>query len=425
MSLKSVIVSNITAHLTSDKRQETLRQRAETRRRQLGRAHVADYFHQVDDPYSHLAVQGLQAMAPRYDVDVRPHLVGAPADWAAPERGKLLTYARLDASRLAGRSGFSFRDPGQQPSDERIAEAQRLLAAATGSMNWLDRAVAIGEALWSGGPFPEDAAGDAAQTLAAGEARRAALGHFMSAMIHYGGEWYWGLDRLHYLEARLSALGARHDHASAAPVYREAAMPAGQGRKANAELHWYFSFRSPYSYISAERVKALADAYGAKLRLRFVLPMVMRGLPVPRMKQLYFTLDTAREARRASVPFGRIADPVGRPVERGYSLLPWAMVQGLGFEFALSFMRRVWSEGVDAGSDNGLRRIVETAGLNWRAARSVLDNDDWRAEAETNRAEMMALGLWGVPCVRVGDTAAWGQDRLWVAQAALQDLPEA
>jgi len=25
----------------------------------------------------------------------------------------------------------------------------------------------------------------------------------MRAMICYGGEWYWGLDRLHYLENRL------------------------------------------------------------------------------------------------------------------------------------------------------------------------------------------------------------------------------
>lgn len=424
MSLKSVIVSNVTAHLTSDGRQDALRQRAEKQRRQQGRAHVAEYFHQVDDPYSHLAVQALRAMALRYDIEICPYLVGAPADWAAPERAKLLTYARLDAARLAERSGFSFRDPGHQPSSGRVLQAQRLLSDGPRGPEWRDRAIDVGEALWSGRPLPEPAAGDAAQAIAAGEGKRAALGHFMSGMIHYGGEWYWGLDRLHYLEARLAELGVRRGDASASPVYQDPAVPSGRGRKKNAELHWYFSFRSPYSYISSERVKALAEAYGADLKLRFVLPMVMRGLPVPRMKQLYFTLDTAREAKRACVPFGRIADPVGRPVERGYSLLPWARDQGRGFDFALSFMRLVWSEGVDAGSDKGLRRIVEAAGLDWGAAHAALDTDTWRAEAETNRAEMMALGLWGVPCVRVGDASAWGQDRLWVAEAALQALQD-
>ena len=43
-----------------------------------------------------------------------------------------------------------------------------------------------------------------------------------------------------------------------------------------------------------------------------------------------------------------------------------------------------------------------------------------RAEAEANRAEMVGLGLWGVPCFRVGDTAVWGQDRLWVIEEALR-----
>ena len=147
--------------------------------------------------------------------------------------------------------------------------------------------------------------------------------------------------------------------------------------------------------------------------------MVMRGLPVPPMKSRYFTLDTAREARRVGVPFGRIADPVGTPVERGYSLLPWAVHQGRGFEFCMSFMRGVWSEGIDAGSDPGLRRIVERAGLRWADARPLIGNDDWREEAEANRLEMIELGLWGVPCFRVDDVSVWGQDRMWVIEDAL------
>ena len=181
------------------------------------------------------------------------------------------------------------------------------------------------------------------------------------------------------------------------------------------------SFRSPYTYIAAERIKALADAYGAELSLRFVLPMVMRGLPVPAAKRRYILQDATREARRTGVPFGRINDPLGKPVERGYSLLPWAINAGRGFEYSLSFMRAVWSEGIDAGSNKGLRQIVERAELDWASARQLIGNDDWRAEAEANRQEMMDLGLWGVPSFRVGNTATWGQDRLWVVEKALQN----
>ena len=111
---------------------------------------------------------------------------------------------------------------------------------------------------------------------------------------------------------------------------------------------------------------------------------------------------------------------LGRPVERGYSLLPWARDQGRGIDYVIAFMRAVWSQGVDAGSDRGMKRIVTAAGLDWSAARTIIDNDGWRAEAEVNRAEMVGLGLWGVPSFRVGDTAVWGQDRLWVIDQALR-----
>jgi len=36
---------------------------------------------------------------------------------------------------------------------------------------------------------------------------------------------------------------------------------------------------------------------------------------------------------------------------------------------------------------------------------------------------VLGLGLWGVPSFRVGDTAVWGQDRLWAVQQALLQAP--
>ena len=259
---------------------------------------------------------------------------------------------------------------------------------------------------------------------AEGDALRARLGHYLGGMLHYAGEWYWGLDRLHYLEDRLADIGARKAAAPATPVYLQPLSPLADAAPASGlnggDLHFYLSFRSPYTWIATARAKALADAYGLKLRLRFVLPMVMRGLPVPPAKRSYITLDAAREARRVGVPFGRVADPVGKPVERGYSLLPWAIEQGRGYEFCHAFMRGVWSQGIDAGSDAGLRLIVEAAGLNWLEACPRIGNDAWRAEAESNRQELFGLGLWGVPCFRFGDTFAWGQDRLWVIEDAIR-----
>lgn len=190
-----------------------------------------------------------------------------------------------------------------------------------------------------------------------------------------------------------------------------------QGR----ELDLFFSFRSPYSYIVLPRVFALADHYGARLNLRFILPMVMRGLPVPLSKRLYIVRDTKREATAEGLPFGRIADPLGRPVERGLAILHHALQQdeARGRAFALSFLQGVFAEGIEAGDDRGLGLLAERAGLDGPAALAAIADDGWRAVAEANRQAMVGLGLWGVPSLRFGESFTWGQDRLWLIEDAM------
>lgn len=381
MSLKTTIVSRLTESFLGERRLRGTREKAERRRRTQGRPHVVEYFHQPDDPYSLLLVQALPAFAARYDVELRVWLTGPPPDWAAPERERLMAWSRIDAARLAAKAGL---DP-----EAGSTEASDLIAAAREG----------------------------------GDARRERLGHYLGATLYYEGEWYWGLDRLHYLESRLTELGAKRADAPSAPIFAPPPVPSPAASAPPSgdvpDIHWFLSFRSPYTYIAAERVRALADACGARLTLRYVLPMRMRGLPVPKMKSRYIVTDVAREARRLGISFGRIADPLGEPVERGYSLLPWAIEQGRGYEYCLAFMRGVWSRGIDAGSDRGLARIVADAGLDWQAGRRHLGSGDWRAVAEANREELLGLGLWGVPSFRVGDAAVWGQDRLWAVEDEL------
>ena len=156
-------------------------------------------------------------------------------------------------------------------------------------------------------------------------------------------------------------------------------------------LEFFASLRSPYTAIVFSRVYDLARRSGVELVLRPVLPMVMRGLPVPRAKQLYIVLDTKREAERAGVAFGRVCDPVGRPVERAYSLYPWAREQGRAEEYLHCFARAAFAEGIDTGTDAGLRRVLEEAGLRWDAAREHLDSQSWRDEIEANG---QALPTW-------------------------------
>lgn len=422
MSIRTSIISRAAALLTSDGLERRRRTKAERNRIKRGEEHGVDLFIDVADPYSLLLTQCLVQLCDRYDVKIRPWLVPGPDDAAAPERAMLADWSVRDCRLLADRHGLAFplqtRPPG---ADAQKATAQRIAGAIAHGQSDPAHYASLLAAHWAGSALPPGPDGDADSARAAGEAARSAAGHYLGGTLAYGGECYWGVDRLHYLEARLRELGLCRDSGQSliAPPPPDIAgqvveAPAGRA------IDFFLSFRSPYTWIATERIAALAAAHGAALNLRFVLPMVMRSLPVPPAKRRYITIDAARESRRLAIPFGRIADPVGRPVERAYSLLPWAREQGRGIEFCTAFMRGVWAQGIDAGSDAGLARIVEGAGLDWKAASNIVGNDDWRDEAETNRAAMIAHGLWGVPSFAVGDTAVWGQDRLWVIDAALR-----
>lgn len=323
-------------------------------RRLSGRRPVLHGFIERDEPYSSLLIQALPRIAARYGAVIAWHEVGAPDASAAPEPEKLADWAREDAADLAQTYGLS------------------------------------------AGPveFPE------ASPIAEGEALRRKWGHYGSGMTWFEGEWYWGLDRLHYLETRLGGQDLLF-----APEAEPDHTPGG-------EIEVFLSLRSPYSYIAVMRMFALAERWGATLQLRPVLPMVMRALPVPWSKRFYIVRDCKREAERFGLEFGKIADPVGPGVERGLAILNREIAAGRGQAFLQAYMHAVWTEGIDPAGDAGLQKICQRAGIGWTEASKALDDESWREMVEANRRDLFAHGHWGVPAFKVGDRMAFGQDRL-------------
>ena len=149
MSLKSNIQNKVTKRLFGLKRRDEKRRKFEKERQRQNAPHVVEYFHETSDPYSHLMVQVLPEFCRRFEIELKVNLVPPPPDWAAPERGHLETYARLDAGRLAARAGLDFSDPGQQPSKDNLRAADRALTAATDPAEFLQLATETGTQLWS------------------------------------------------------------------------------------------------------------------------------------------------------------------------------------------------------------------------------------------------------------------------------------
>lgn len=408
----------------------------EALRRLHRRPHVVDAFLELDDPYSYLLASYLRELRGHYDIELRVNLTEALGDSYRPAPQLYAEYALRDACRVARELGVPFLDRGATPPVEHRRALIESLAAREAEETFGDDVIDAITAYWRGDAEAvarraEDrgAGGRADDMLARSRDRLVKLAHYDTAMLHYGGEWYWGVDRLHYLVDRLDALGAAAEPglapriASIRQVF-DVGVPVRPPTAARQlpSIELFYSFRSPYSYLLLERLFRISDAFGVDLDIRPVLPMVMRGLPVPRNKLLYIVRDAAREAARSSVPFGRIADPLGAGAERCMAVLRYAQTQRRAREFVLAAGRAIWANGIDVATDEGLRKVTAKAGLFWPDVVAALADNGWRAEAEESRAAMMAAGCWGVPTVRIGDWAVWGQDRDWLIARHLEDL---
>jgi len=255
------------------------------------------------------------------------------------------------------------------------------------------------------------------------------MGHYNCATMNYAGEWYWGVDRLHYLIERFDQQGL---HRFKEPIPELASLrqamrlklPATRPVKAASlpPLEMFYSFRSPYAYLALERTYEIADAFGLKLDVKPVMPMVMRGSKVPRPKLMYIVQDANREAERLDVPFGKIADSLGEGAERCIAAFYYAKSEGRERDFLLAAGQAIFAEAIDVATDDGMEIVADRSGLFWPDLKDALETEDWRAWAQANRDELTDAGLWGVPSFRIGDAVVWGQDRDWLLARKIEDM---
>lgn len=384
-------------------------------------------YYRTNDPYSRLCAQLLPSLRKRIDARFEVVVVSenhGPAN-AAPELGD--AYAREDAARIAPAWSLEFPELPVAPTPDANLLANAVLLAAEDTDDFIAREAAIAPALWHGDAAALQAAAaeysklDPQQTedrLKANLEKLEKRGHYMSGMWQFRGEWYWAIDRLHYLDQRLEGLGLVNGSTPLVQLDASKAR-APELPKPLPRLEYFYSFRSPYSYISIRHVRAFARTHGLEIVPRPVLPMVMRGLKVPKAKRMYIVFDAKREADRQNVPFGRIADPLGGGVERCLAVFPLAEERGRGLDFMGFAGRASWAYGMDLTDDAAFKELTDRVSLDWGKVQTRIENMDEPDYARENREALSELGLWGVPSFRLGPMSVWGQDRIWLLEEAV------
>ena len=400
----------------------------EKKRKAQGLPHVVEYFHQVDDPYSHLMAQVVAQFAERYDIEVVPHLIRATGGRSQPEEEKLAVWARRDCGLIAPHYGLSFPDNAGVVPEPQLQQAANRALTKLGAKDFLNQVKGISTSLWSDGSIDtgQVTVEEAEAALEAGSARLAELDHYSGAMLYYAGEWYWGVDRLFHLEERLRELGVckepGHPYIAPRPELDVRGVDAS-----GLQLHFFPSLNSPYTAIIYDNTIELSRACKINLHHKPVLPMVMRGVPAPPSKVAYIFFDVKRESEFLGVPFGNTIITIGDPVRQSYSLMPWAKSLGKDTELLSTLLRYAFAEGIALHRKKNIKRAVEEVGLDWSEALKHLSGEDWKPFIEKHQDEMVeGMGLWGVPSYRLcgpegePDLEVWGQDRLWLVAAEIR-----
>jgi 2-hydroxychromene-2-carboxylate isomerase len=385
--------------------------------RHRGAPRRLDFYHDVADPWSHLAAQATLRLARAYPIELAVHVVTPPASDVDPEPQLRRRLALRDARDTAAHLDLDFPAKGDAEPGA-VRRANQIMIRERAPLAQLEAAIAVGNALWASdakqltllmGSLGSEASLQVPPVINAAYAELRKRGFYQAASWHWDGEWYWGVDRVPYLEAALAASTGEQPP----PVLgRRTALPPERltVKGDRPTLDFWISFRSPYSYLALERAALLAEKFPIDLRVRPVLPLAMRGAAPTRGKQLYIVRDSKREADRLGIPFGDICDPLGEGVEHAIAIAHSAGAKA--FDFIRSAMRGSWAEARDLASYVDLREIVERAGLDWADAKAAMAGTAWREWAKTAADDLAVAGLWGVPSFRIGDYATWGQDRL-------------
>ncbi|MGB0695190.1 MAG: 2-hydroxychromene-2-carboxylate isomerase [Rhodospirillaceae bacterium] len=184
-------------------------------------------------------------------------------------------------------------------------------------------------------------------------------------------------------------------------------------------LSFYFDFSSPYSFVAAQKIDALAARHGRTVDWRpFLLGVVFKrcGMPLmveQPMKGEYSRHDFLRSMRYHGVE-GHI--PKDFPVAttaaaRGFYWLAEADPE-LAVPYAKAMFLAYFRDGRPIGTRDTVIAIAEEVGADGAAFANALQDPAMKDRTRDAVEEAIARGVFGAPMVFVDGEAFWGLDRL-------------
>ncbi len=193
----------------------------------------------------------------------------------------------------------------------------------------------------------------------------------------------------------------------------------------NKVIEFFWEPGSPYTYLAATQIEALAKDAGYTVAWKpFLLGKVFEArkttLPaaIPQ-KAAYMFKDIARWAQLYKVP---LTMPKVFPVHSLLASRSAIAASQLGHESkaALAVLGAYWGEGLDISQPDVLTAAFSKAGLDGAAILARAQDQSVKDQLKNYTEDALARGVFGAPSMFVGEAMFWGNDRLDILKRVLQ-----
>jgi len=189
-----------------------------------------------------------------------------------------------------------------------------------------------------------------------------------------------------------------------------------------APIEFYFDFVSPYGYLGATQIEALAARHGRSvdwkpflLGITVLKIMGLKPLMETPLKSDYIRRDKPRLARLLGVSLAQPDMKGVTSVRAGRAFLSLKRRDPqLATRYARRVFERLWQRGEDITPMEAVLGEAAALGVDTAALRADIESPEGKARLEASVQEAVDKGVFGAPFFVADGEPFWGVDRLWM-----------
>ncbi len=193
-------------------------------------------------------------------------------------------------------------------------------------------------------------------------------------------------------------------------------------------LDFYFDVFSPFAYLAAARIDALAARHGRTTDWKPILVgvtvmkvMGMKPLPDYPLKGPYLAHDAQRLAKLWGVPY-RPHGLRGHSSVKAMRAYVWLKARDpqLAKDFAMAMFRKLWTKGEDISAPQAWAGETQALGIDLAALTAAIEGEDVKQALQADVAHAIAAGAFGAPFVVADGEPFFGCDHFWMLDVWLE-----